>query len=169
MHRDLTGLENIHLMASLMRMSRLEGQTKIDSIAGFAGLADFLNEPVRTYSSGMVSRPGFSVAVHADPDILVLDEVLSVGDQALRERRPVRISEFTKSDKTLLFGSHGLKTAASMCTRRLCLERGVVRMDDPVGSTVRSYQESIRTDVDPDFPNRPGGVVRLQDGYSRTV
>ena len=169
LHRDLTGWENINLIASLMGMTENEVRNKLGSIVEFADLEDFIDEPVRTYSSGMVSRLGFSVAIHADPDILVLDEVLSVGDQAFRERCIARISEFTKSDKTLLFVSHGLKTAASMCTRGLWLQRGVVRMDGPVNSTVRSYQESLRTNFGPGFPNRPDGAVRPQDSENRTV
>ena len=120
LHRDLTGWENIDLIASLMGMSETEVRNKLGSIVEFADVEDFINEPVRTYSSGMVARLGFSVAIHADPDILILDEVLSVGDEAFRAKCTAKISEFTKSEKkTLLFVSHGLKTAASMCTRGL--------------------------------------------------
>ena len=111
--------------------------------------------PLRTYSSGMVARLGFSVAIHADPDILILDEVLSVGDEAFRAKCRAKISEFTKSEKkTLLFVSHGLKTAASMCTRGLWLDKGVIQLDGPVTEIVERYRGSLESSVVEPPPSR---------------
>ena len=142
---QLTGIENIHLIASLMDMSRSEVRSKINSIVEFSELADFINDPVRTYSTGMVARLGFSVAIHVDPDILILDEVLSVGDAAFQAKCTAKISEFTESEKTLLFVSHGLKTGTSMCTRGLWLNKGVLQLDGPIEEVLQSYEEFIRS------------------------
>ena len=154
LHRDLTGWENINLIASLMGMSETEVRNKLGSIVEFADLEDFINEPVRTYSSGMVARLGFSVAIHADPDILILDEVLAVGDEAFRAKCTAKISEFTQSEKTLLFVSHGLKTAASLCTRGLWLNKGVIQLDGPATEIVERYRGSLESGVDEPPPGR---------------
>ena len=148
MHPDLTGLENIHLIASLMEMSRAEVRRKIDSVIEFSELEDFINEPVRTYSSGMVSRLAFSVAIHHDGDILILDEVLSVGDGAFQAKCAARITEFTKSEKTLLFVSHGLTTAASICTRGLWLNKGALQLDGPVEEVLECYQAFLTSGIE---------------------
>ncbi len=145
LHRDLTGWENINLIASLMGMSETEVRNNLESIAEFADLADFINEPVRTYSSGMTARLGFSVAIHANPDILILDEVLSVGDEAFRAKCKAKIAEFTNSEKTLLFVSHGLQTAVSLCTRGLWLNGGVVAAEGPVPEVVQTYREFTKS------------------------
>jgi ABC-type polysaccharide/polyol phosphate transport system ATPase subunit len=139
-HPDLTGIENIFLNASLLGLGRQQIREKLESIISFSELADFINEPVRTYSSGMVARLGFSVAVHVDPDILVLDEVLAVGDNNFRRKCEHKISEFAREGKTLLFVSHGLETVLAMCRRAVWLDHGRVRMDGPAEEVVRSYR-----------------------------
>ena len=109
----------------------------------------------------MVARLGFSVAIHTDPDILILDEVLSVGDEAFRAKCMARISAFTKSEKTLLFVSHGLKTAASMCTRGIWLSKGVIKLDGPVEEVVERYHAVLTSRMEkvaapaPELPARP--------------
>ena len=137
-HRDLTRWENINLIASLMGMSETEVRNKHGSIVEFADLEDFINEPVRTYSSGMMARLGFWVAMHADPDILILDEVLSVGDAAFQAKCTGKISEFTESEKTL-------KTGTSLCTRGLWLNKGVLQLDGPAEEVLQSYEEFTRS------------------------
>jgi ABC-type polysaccharide/polyol phosphate transport system ATPase subunit len=142
-HPDLTGRENIQLNASLMGLSRRQVRERIDSIVEFSGLSHFIDEPVRTYSSGMMARLGFSVAVHLDPDILILDEVLAVGDQNFRKKCEDKIAEFARQRKTLLFVSHGLDTVLATCHRAIWLDRGRVRMD---GRRGRARLQGKRTD-----------------------
>jgi ABC-type polysaccharide/polyol phosphate transport system ATPase subunit len=139
-HPDLTGMENIHLNASLLGLSRLQVRERLESIVEFSGLASFIDEPVRTYSSGMVARLGFSVAVHIDPDILILDEVLAVGDQSFRKKCEQKVAEFAAQGKTLLFVSHGMETVLSICRRAIWLDRGRVKMDGHSETVVRSYR-----------------------------
>jgi ABC-type polysaccharide/polyol phosphate transport system ATPase subunit len=139
-HPDLTGIENIQLNASLLGLSRAEIRSKLSSIIEFSDLQDFIDEPVRTYSSGMVARLGFSVAVHVDPDVLILDEVLSVGDQNFRRKCEAKIHQFAREGKTLLFVSHGLETVLAMCRRAIWLEHGRIRQDGPAEEVVRNYR-----------------------------
>ncbi len=139
-HPDLTGRENIHLNASLMGLSRARLRERLESIVEFSGLASFIDEPVRTYSSGMVARLGFSVAVHIDPEILILDEVLAVGDQNFRKKCEEKVAEFTRQGKTLLFVSHGLDAVSSMCRRAIWLDKGRIRMDGPVREVISAYR-----------------------------
>ena len=145
LHPDLTGWENINLIASLMGMSETEVRNNLESIVEFADLEDFINEPLRTYSSGMVARLGFSVAIHANPDILILDEVLSVGDQAFRTKCSAKISAFADSGRTLLFVSHGLATVQSICSRGIWLDKGTIRSDGPVSDIVKRYQAELKS------------------------
>ena len=141
-HPDLTGRENVHLNASLLGFRRPDVLREFDRIVDFAGLATFIDEPVRTYSSGMVARLTFSVAVHVDPDILIMDEVLAVGDQSFQTKCQERIAEMMGSGKTLLFVSHQMGAVLSMCPRTIWLEKGRVRLDGPSDQVVEAYQRS---------------------------
>lgn len=144
-HGDLTGRENIFLNGSLLGLSRAELVAKFEQIVAFSGLKNFLNEPVRTYSSGMVTRLGFAVAVHADPEILLLDEILAVGDEAFQQKCTDKINEFSARGKSLLLVTHGLEGAVATCSRAIWLERGEIRMDGNSEDVVRSYQGSSAT------------------------
>jgi homopolymeric O-antigen transport system ATP-binding protein len=139
-HPDLTGLENIHLNASLLGLRRAEVRRKLPSIVEFSELREFIDEPVRTYSSGMIARLGFSVAIHVDPEILILDEVLAVGDQNFRRKCEQKIHQFAREGKTLLFVSHGLESVLAMCRRAIWLEQGRIRKDGPAEEVVRMYR-----------------------------
>jgi len=143
-HPDLTGRENIHLNASLLGLSRTEVIAKFDSIVDFSGMENFLDEPVRTYSSGMVARLGFSVAIHADPEMLLLDEVFAVGDEAFQKKCIERVSSFPKEGKSLLFVTHGMVHALALCPRALWLEKGVLRADGPSESVIGEYQAASK-------------------------
>jgi ABC-type polysaccharide/polyol phosphate transport system ATPase subunit len=123
-HPDLTGAENILLNASLLGLSRKKTEACFDEIVEFSGVADFINEPLRTYSSGMTMRLAFSVAVNVDPDILIIDEVLGVGDQAFQTKCHERIGEFKRAGKTLLFVSHSAQLVRQFCDRTLWLDGG---------------------------------------------
>ena len=139
-HPDLTGLENIQLNASLLGLGRAEVRRKLSSIVEFSELEGFIEEPVRTYSSGMIARLGFSVAVHVDPQVLILDEVLSVGDQNFRRKCEEKIHQFAREGKTLLFVSHGLESVLAMCRRAIWLDHGRIRKDGPAEEIVRMYR-----------------------------
>ena len=140
-HLDLTGRENVHLNASLLGFRRSDVLREFDHIVEFAGLKNFIDEPVRTYSSGMVSRLAFSVAVHVDPDILIMDEVLAVGDESFRKKCEDHVQRLMGRGTTLLFVSHQMSAVLSMCPRAIWLEQGRIRMDGPSDQVVEAYQE----------------------------
>jgi ABC-type polysaccharide/polyol phosphate transport system ATPase subunit len=125
-HPELTGMENILLNATLLGRSRKEIQEKIPEILDFAEIGEFIEAPLRTYSSGMSARLGFSVATAWRPDILILDEVLSVGDAAFAKKCTDRMRSFRESGATVLLVSHAIETVRSLCQRALLLEHGAV-------------------------------------------
>ncbi len=139
-HPDLTGRENIHLNAALLGYTRVQVQASVDSIIDFAGIPDFIDEPLRTYSTGMMARLGFSVAIHLDPDILVLDEVLAVGDQEFQKKCVDKIVDFRRRGKTLLFVSHSASAVESLCQRAVWLDLGRVRRDGPAADVLAEYR-----------------------------
>ena len=138
-HPDLTGEENLRLNAALLGMSRSKAAAAHEEIVEFAGLEDFIHEPVRTYSAGMSMRLAFSVAVHLDPDVLVIDEVIAVGDQAFQNKCAEKIAGFRKSGKTILCVSHAPSTIRAVCDRALWLERGRVQRAGDVEAVLEAY------------------------------
>ena len=138
-HPDLTGLENLRLNASLLGLSRQRTEEVSGAIAEFADIGDFLREPLRTYSTGMLMRLAFAVAVHVDPDILIVDEVLAVGDQAFQAKCFERIQQFRAEGKTLLFVSHATRLVREICSRGLWLEHGRVAMDGSAVEVLEAY------------------------------
>lgn len=139
-HPDLTGAENIHLNASLLGMPRAELEQKFASIVDFSELEDFIDEPVRTYSSGMLGRLGFSVAVHLDPKVIVLDEVLAVGDQNFQNKCAAKMHEFVAMGTTILLVSHSLSSIETLCDRVIWLDHGRLKMDAPTDDVVAEYK-----------------------------
>ena len=123
-HQDLTGRENIFLNGTILGMTKREIQSKLDQIIAFSGIEEFIDTPVKRYSSGMYARLGFSVAAHVDPDVLIVDEVLSVGDYAFQQKCIERMKEVLRSGAAVLFVSHNLKMVAEFCHRCLLLEKG---------------------------------------------
>jgi len=138
-HPDLTGRENIYLNGAILGMKREEIQAKFDQIVEFSGLSEFLDTPVKRYSSGMYARLGFSVAAHVDPDVLVVDEVLSVGDLVFQRRCLERMSEILTGGATVLFVSHNLHAVAELCSRSLLLDKGRVAMIDRSSAVISEY------------------------------
>jgi ABC-2 type transport system ATP-binding protein len=133
---DLSGRENVYLNASLLGLSRQETRGLFDSIVDFSELADFIDDPVKHYSSGMYVRLGFAVAVHVDPDILLVDEVLAVGDEAFSRKCLDRIARFQEEGRTILVVSHALDQIERMCNRCVVLSHGEVAYDgDPEWAT----------------------------------
>ena len=138
-HPDLTGLESLRLNASLLGLSRGRTAEVFDSIVAFADIGDFIYEPIRTYSMGMTMRLAFAVAIHVDPDILIVDEVLAIGDQAFQEKCQEGIRRFKQEGKTLLFVSHSGPLVGQLCERAIWLERGHVLRDGPAGDVLAAY------------------------------
>jgi len=138
-HYDLTGLENIYLNASLLGFSRARTNQLLDSILEFSGIGEFINEPLRTYSSGMILRLAFSISVNLDPEILIIDEVLAVGDQAFQEKCVEKILEFRQSRKTLLCVSHSAAILLQLCDRALWLDHGELMMDGKAADVLQAY------------------------------
>lgn len=141
-HPDLTGRENVYLNGSLLGYSRREMDRQYESIVCFAELERFMDVPVKHYSSGMYMRLGFSIAVHVDPDILLIDEVLAVGDQAFQQKCLERIQSFRRQGKTIVFVSHDLEAVRTLCDRVVWLDDGVIRMEGPTMEVVAEYLDS---------------------------
>lgn len=129
-HMDFTGKDNIYLNASMLGWSRDEVEAKYDEIVEFSELGDFIDKPVRVYSSGMVMRLGFSVAIAMDPDVLIIDEVLAVGDQHFQKKCIERIHRFKEEGKTILFCSHSLYHVRQICDRAIWVNHGEIQLDD---------------------------------------
>jgi lipopolysaccharide transport system ATP-binding protein len=141
-HPDLTGAENVRVNAALLGLSRAQVREQYESIVEFSGVRDFINEPLRTYSSGMMMRLAFSVAVNVEPDILIVDEVLGVGDQAFFQKCLDRIMEFRRQGKTILCVSHSLQTLESLCNNAIWIDHGRLIQSGPVKQVIRAYAEA---------------------------
>jgi ABC-2 type transport system ATP-binding protein len=139
---ELTGRENIFLNASILGFFRKQIEDRVDSIVHFSELKDFIDTPLKHYSSGMVARLAFSIATEADPDILIIDEVLAVGDARFREKSKERISEFKNRGVTILFVSHYMEQVRNLCNKVLWLDHGEQRMFGDPQSVTEAYQKS---------------------------
>jgi len=140
---ELTGHENIYLNALLLGRQRKEVDEQLDAIVEFSGLDDFVRSPIRNYSSGMLARLGFSIATAWKPDVLILDEVLAVGDARFLKRCGERIEEFRQAGTTILIVSHDLAALQKNCRRCLWLEQGRLQADGPVGEILDRYREFV--------------------------
>ncbi|MBI5642844.1 MAG: ABC transporter ATP-binding protein [Deltaproteobacteria bacterium] len=142
-HPDFTGRENIYINGMLLGLTKKEIRKKIDGIIEFAGLEDFIDEPVRTYSSGMYSKLGFSVAVNVDPDILLIDEVFAVGDEEFVHKCKGKMDEFKRRGKTILFVTHSLDTVEQWCDEAMWIEYGVTRDAGKSMDVTNAYKREI--------------------------
>lgn len=141
-HPELTGRENIFLNGAILGMTRREIQRRFDEIVAFAEIEPFLDTPVKHYSSGMYVRLGFSVAAHLEPDVLIIDEVLAVGDLAFQKKCFGKMEDVTKQGHTILLVSHNLAAVSSICRRAILLEKGHLVQDGPVADVVETYVRS---------------------------
>jgi ABC-2 type transport system ATP-binding protein/lipopolysaccharide transport system ATP-binding protein len=158
-HPELTGRENVFLNGVVLGMSRREIARRFDDIVEFAGVERFLDTPIKRYSSGMYLRLAFSVAAHIEPDVVVVDEVLAVGDAEFQKRSLGRMSELSREGRTVLFVSHDTGTVGRLCRRAVWLEHGTVRADGPAQEVLDRYlrstvlsQARVDVAVRPDSP-----------------
>ena len=142
-HPEISGRENVEISGLLLGLTRREIAARFDEIVRFAELEEFLDAPVKTYSSGMAVRLGFSIAAHCDPDVLLVDEVLAVGDEAFARRSLEKFAEFERAGKTLVLVSHDLALVGQRCRRVLWLDQGRLAADGPAGETVALYRERV--------------------------
>jgi lipopolysaccharide transport system ATP-binding protein len=138
-HQDLTGRENVFLNGVILGMTRAEVARKFDEIVEFSGLDAFIDTPVKRYSSGMYARLGFAVAAHLDPDILVIDEVLSVGDFVFQQKSLQKMRSIAKGGATVLFVSHNLKAVSDLCSRTVLMDAGTIIADGPTTGVIQTY------------------------------
>jgi lipopolysaccharide transport system ATP-binding protein len=155
-HPDLTGRENVYLQGAIMGMGRAEISRKFEQIVEFSGIADFIGTPVKRYSSGMNARLGFSIAAHLEPDVLIIDEVLAVGDFAFQDRAFGRILELVARGTPVVVVSHQLERIAALCTHAILLDRGSVAHQGTPAECISAY---VLGDSSADVP--ASGAVRL--------
>lgn len=138
-HPELTGSENIYLNGAILGMSKRDVQQKFASIVEFAGLERFINTPVKNFSSGMVVRLGFSIAAHVEPKILLIDEILSVGDQDFQRKSSEKIEEFRREGRTIVVVSHGLGLIQQLCKEVIWLEKGAIKQIGTATDVIAAY------------------------------
>jgi lipopolysaccharide transport system ATP-binding protein len=138
-HPDLTGRENLYLQGAILGMSRAEVTRKLDAIVDFSGIRDFIDTPVKRYSSGMNARLGFAIAAHVDPDVLLIDEVLAVGDFMFQQKCYERLGEFRRSGAAIVFVSHNMQAIVSLCDKALLLRPGRSPILGSVGEVAALY------------------------------
>lgn len=141
-HPDLSGRQNLYVSAIVSGLRRPEVEARYEEIVQFAGIEPFMDEPLRTYSAGMQLRLGFAIAIHVDPDILIVDEVLAVGDYEFQEKCLERIEMFQNQGKTLLFVSHSMDSIRRFCDRAIWLQKGQLLADGPVDGVIAAYEGS---------------------------
>jgi len=144
-HPELTGRENIYINGAILGMSRKEVNQKYDEIVEFSGVGDFLDTPVKRYSSGMTIRLGFAVAAHLEPDILIVDEVLAVGDASFQKKCIGKMQNVAGSGRTVLFVSHNMNSVSSLCDRGILLKNGSIQKDDSIHNVIDEYLSGITT------------------------
>jgi lipopolysaccharide transport system ATP-binding protein len=142
-HPEISGRENVYINGAVLGLSRRQIDRRYREIVEFSGLTDFMEEPVKNYSSGMYVRLGFAVAIHTDPDVLLVDEVLAVGDEAFAHRCIRRIEEFLAAGRTLLLVSHSLDLVAELCDRVLWLDRGHQRLTGDPRRVIDAYRQAV--------------------------
>ncbi|MCH5166315.1 MAG: ABC transporter ATP-binding protein [Erysipelotrichales bacterium] len=138
-HPDFTGRENIYFNASIFGLTRKEIDKRMDDIIAFSELEEFIDNPVRTYSSGQYMRLAFSIAINVDAEILLIDEILAVGDQHFQEKCYAKLEELRDSDKTIVIVSHALDQLRKICTRGIWIHEGKIEVDDKIDKAVDEY------------------------------
>jgi len=172
-HPDLTGRENVFLQGAIMGMSRADIAARFDQIVEFAEIPEFIDTPVKRYSSGMNARLGFSIAAHLQPDVLIIDEVLSVGDMRFQEKCVRRMEEFLRQGTAIAFVSHNLSAVRQLCSRALMLKRGAIAAFGPAEEVIADYgraqlertvSSNDPVDIDFEFTNRKVAEAPIRSG-----
>ena len=141
-HPDLTGRENIYLNAAILGMKKHEIEKKMDRIIDFSGISEFIETPVKRYSSGMYARLGFSIAVHVEPEILLVDEILSVGDYSFQGKCIIKMNEILKGGTTVIFISHNMESVLSLCNRAVLLSEGRIVITGDPAEVIAEYHKA---------------------------
>src|SRR5579863_7883009 len=165
-HEELTGRENIFLNGSILGMKKGEVISKLDSIISFAGVERFVDTPIKRYSTGMRLRLGFAVAAHLDPDVLIVDEVLAVGDAGFQKKCLNTMEDMRSGGRTVLFVSHNMAAVENLCTRGIWIDAGQVRRDGPTHEIIEAYMDTFAAadQASSDFSKIEG---RRGDGHAR--
>jgi len=142
-HPELTGRENVYLNGAILGMSRLEIKRKYAEIVEFSGVGEYIDTPIKRYSSGMKVRLAFSVAAHLEPEILLIDEVLAVGDIEFQQKCLGRMDDVARQGRTILFVSHNMAAVSHLCTRGIFLEKGQIKISGNINDVVNAYRQSI--------------------------
>jgi len=142
-HPELSGRDNVYLNGSLLGLSHREVEARYQDIVTFAELPEVMEAPVKTYSTGMTVRLGFSVAVHVNPDVLLIDEVLSVGDEHFQHKSFSRLQQFKEEGKTIFVVSHDLNSVHALCERVIWVERGELRLDGGSEAVITAYRTAV--------------------------
>ena len=143
-HPDFTGRENIYFNAAIFGLSRQEIDKRMDEIIEFSELGAFIDNPVRVYSSGMYMRLAFSIAINVDAEILLIDEILAVGDQHFQEKCFKKLEELKNSNKTIVIVTHNLQQVNELCSRAIWVQNGVIKLDGNPKEVVKAYLEECR-------------------------
>lgn len=146
-HADLTGRENIFLNGSILGMTKAEIRSKFDEIVDFSGVENYIDTPVKRYSSGMYVRLAFAVAAHLEPEILIIDEVLAVGDVEFQNKCLGKMGEVSKGGRTVLFVSHNMASISQLCTRGIMLQNGKIELTGDINNVVNSYIDSLDKNI----------------------
>ena len=165
-HGDLTGRENIYLNGAILGMTRKQIDANFDSIVDFSGIEEFLDMPIKRYSSGMAARLGFAVAAHLDPEILIVDEVLSVGDTQFQKKCLGKMSEVANAGRTVLFVSHNMRAVRQLCSRGILLEHGKIVDDGPAENVIQNYFGKLNSQAGNPLEER---TDRVGSGEARVI
>ncbi|MCC6968476.1 MAG: ABC transporter ATP-binding protein [Nitrospira sp.] len=157
-HSELTGRENIFLNAAMLGMRRDEVRRKFDEIVAFSGVEDFIDTPVKRYSSGMYVRLAFAVAAHLEPEILIVDEVLAVGDASFQQKCLGKMEEVSRSGRTVLIVSHNMSIIEGLCERAILLEKGRIAKIGKTQTVVEGYADAIRSQASMSIGDRPDRI-----------
>lgn len=166
-HPELSGRENVYINASFLGIPRRDIERRFDDIVGFAELEHFIDTQVKFYSSGMYVRLGFAVAVNVDPDVLLVDEVLAVGDEVFQKKCLDRVAEFQREGRTILFVTHGADLVRQICNRAIVLDHGNMVADGPPGESIRIFREHLHghlvNDIVPDAQHHRDERIHITD------
>jgi ABC-2 type transport system ATP-binding protein len=171
-HPDLTGRENVYMNASILGLTRRQTDKYFDDIVDFSGIEKFIDNQVKFYSSGMYVRLAFAVAVHVDPQLLLIDEVLAVGDEPFQRKCMKRIREFQRDGRTIVLVTHGIDTVRQLCDRVIMLDKGEIVVDGKPQEATRAFRERYAAQVEVQEDDRGTGQltitgIRVTDGHGK--